>query len=55
MAPAAEGVNVEVAALGHGASGTVEAVVNRTTSLVQDGPAFLVYPVDYRKDDRRGR
>ena len=51
MAPAAEGVNSEEAALGHGAFGTVEAV----TTLVHDGPAFLIYPVDYRKDDRRGR
>ena len=54
MAPATEGVNVEEAALGRGASGTDEAV-NRTTSLVHDGPAFLIYPVDYRKDNRRGR
>ena len=35
MAPAAEGVNVEEAALGHNAS--------------------PLDPVDYRKDDRRGR
>ena len=40
---------MEEAALGHGASGTVEAVANRTTSLVHDGPAFLIYAVDYGK------
>ena len=44
VAPAAEGVNVEEAALEHGASGAVEFIANRTASLVHDRPAFLSMP-----------
>ena len=44
MAPAAEGVSVEEAALGHGASGTVEAVVNRMT-FCMTGLPFLSTPL----------
>ena len=52
---ACEGADVEEAALGHGASSTVEVAANQTTSLVNDGSAFLIYAIGYRKDDRRGR
>ena len=45
VAPAAEGVNVEEAALEHGASGAVEFIANRTTSLVHDVPAILSMPL----------
>ena len=47
-------VNMEEAALGHGASSTVE-VANWMMSLVHDGPVFLIYAVGYRKDNGRGR
>ena len=55
VAPAAEGADVEEAALGHGASGAVEVVVDGMTSLVQDASAFFIYATGNGKDDRRCR
>ena len=55
MAPATYRADMEKAALGHGTPSIVEVVADRKTSLVHDGPAFLIYAIGYRKDDRRGR
>ena len=55
VTPAAQGADMEEAALGHIASGAVEVVADGTTSLVQDGSAFFIYAFGNGKTDRRCR
>ena len=49
----AEGANVEVSALGHGAAGVIKVVADGSASVAHDWSAFFIYSVGKGEDDRR--